>query len=254
MTQTAAAPVLEGRGLARQWQRHGRSVGLAALDFSLLPGETLALVGESGSGKTTAARLILRLLDPDAGQVFWGGEEVTRLTGRALRQRRRRVQMVFQDPASAFNPRATVKRLLADGLSLAGRPATDAAVLLEEVGLPAVLLPRHPHELSGGQRQRVAIARALACRPEVLVLDEPVSALDVSVRAQVLNLLRRLQQQTGCACLFITHDLAVVQAVADRVMVMQEGRVVETAPTGQLLAAPQHDYTRSLIAAVPRFG
>ena len=238
-----------GRGAAANTVLHG--VGL-----EIRPGETLALVGGSGSGKTTLARIVMRLIDADAGSVQFDGNNLLALRGEALRLARRRFQMVFQDPLGALNPRATIGRLLADPLRLHELPHGDHAVatLMQRVGLDASLAQRRPHEVSGGQRQRVNIARALATQPALLVLDEPVSSLDVSVRAQILALLRDIQHDSGIACLFISHDLAVVRAVADRVAVMDGGRIVETGLTADIIGNPQHAVTRALLAAAPRLG
>jgi len=248
--------LLTVEGLKKLYPRGEGFVGLDGVDFSIARGETVALVGESGSGKTTCARLLLRLVEAEAGRVTFDGTDWLSVTGADLRRARGKLQMVFQDPLSAFNPRATIGRLLADPFRLQGlgRRETQDRVreALTEVGLTEALLTRLPHEISGGQRQRVAIARALASKPDLLVLDEPVSALDVSVRAQILNLLRRLQQARGCSYFFISHDLAVVRAVADRMLVLHQGKIVEAGPTEEILARPQHPYTQSLIAAVPR--
>jgi peptide/nickel transport system ATP-binding protein len=241
-------------------KRYGGRRGQRVLDGVSLrvhAHETLALVGGSGAGKTTLARIVMRLVRPDAGSVRFDGADLLRPRGAALRALRRQLQMVFQDPLSALNPRATVGRLLADPLRVhaierrAERPHAVAA-LLARVGLPPELALRYPHELSGGQRQRVNIARALATRPRLLVLDEPVSALDVSVRAQILNLLKDIQREEGLAYLFVSHDLAVVRAIADRVAVMAAGRIVEEGPVDAVLDAPQTEVARALVAAVPR--
>ena len=226
------------------------------VSFTVARGETLALVGESGSGKSSLARAVLRLQDKQGGTVRFGGADLFALQGRALRAERRRLQIVFQDPASSLNPRMRIGEAVAEGLAIhalaprAEWPARVAA-LLGEVGLDPALAARWPHELSGGQKQRVAIARALAVEPELLVLDEAVSALDVSVQAQVLALLTALQQRRGLAYLFIAHDLAVVAQVAHRVAVLYAGRVVEEGPVGSILTAPRHPYTQALLAAVP---
>jgi peptide/nickel transport system ATP-binding protein len=222
-----------------------------------MPGETLALAGASGSGKTTLARCILRLIEPDAGSIRFAGEDIAALRAERLRRIRPRLQMVFQDPMAAFNPRATVARIIGDPLRihrLVPRRELPEAVahLLQRVRISPELASRRPHELSGGQRQRVAIARAIATRPELIVLDEPVSSLDVSVRAQILNLLLGLQEESGVAYLFVSHDLAVVRAVADRVAILAEGHIVETGAPDEVLRAPQADATRALVAAVPR--
>lgn len=252
-----SAPLLSVSGLSK---RYGGARPVAALDgvsFTVAPGETLALVGPSGSGKSTAARCILRLVEPDAGTIFFEGCDLRMLGGAALRLIRRRLQVVFQEPMAAFNPRSTVERLVGDPLRIhemcdaANRPAR-VAELLERVGLPAAFAARRPHELSGGQRQRVAIARAIATRPSLVVLDEAVSALDVSVRADILKLLAALQAEDGMAYLFITHDLGVVRAAAHRVAVMDGGRIVEEGPADQIIAQPVSPTARALVAAAPR--
>jgi peptide/nickel transport system ATP-binding protein len=225
------------------------------VSFSIRRGETLGLVGESGSGKSTVGRCVMRLTEPNAGTVRIGDIAFSSLPPRGLRPHRKRIQMVFQDPFASLNPRRTVGRIIAEGPLVQGaddrsalRKADD---LIRLVGLPARALDRYPHEFSGGQRQRIGIARALALEPEVLVADEPVSALDVSVQAQILALVRDLQERLGLAILFITHDLRVAAQVCDRVAVMQRGRIVEEAPAAALFQAPQHAYTRELLAAVP---
>lgn len=226
------------------------------VSFGVERGETLALVGESGSGKSSLARAILRLEEATGGAVIFEGQDVFRLPPRPLRALRQRMQIVFQDPSGALNPRMTVGDAIAEGLEIhrllpsAEIPARVSA-LLQEVGLAAEMASLYPHELSGGQRQRVGIARALAVGPSFLVLDEPVSALDVSVQAQVLNLLLDLQRHRGLAYLFIAHDLAVVRQVAHRVAVMYLGQIVESGPTEDVLARPRHPYTQALIAAAP---
>ncbi|MBO1077033.1 ABC transporter ATP-binding protein [Roseomonas marmotae] len=223
--------------------------------FSIARGETLGLVGESGSGKSTVARLLTRLSEPDAGHVDIGGADFGTAHGRALREMRRRVQMVFQDPFASLNPRRKVGHSISDGLVAAGMPRAAALErarqLLERVGLEARVAGRYPHEFSGGQRQRIGIARALALEPEVLVADEPVSALDVSVQKQVLELLEELKQQLQLAVLFITHDLHVAAQVCDRIAVMQRGRIIEIGPAAELLKSPREAYTRQLLDAIP---
>lgn len=257
MTETSRVlPVLEVKNLARRFGDRG-AAGLKDVTFTIARGETLAVVGASGSGKTTLARLIMRLANPEAGSIQLHGRDITRLHGEALRRMRPQFQMVFQDALAAFNPRASVRRILEDPLrihELAEPKDFDASIdaILERVGLGTGFKQRLPLELSGGQRQRVAIARAILTKPDLIVLDEPVSALDVSVRAQILNLLLDLQDETGVAYLFISHDLAVVRAFADRMIVMDEGRIVENGTTEGVLAAPQAEATRVLIDAVPR--
>ena len=250
-------PLLEVRKLVKALG-HGasRTTVLHGVGIDLQAGETLALVGGSGAGKTTLARIVMRLVEADAGSVQFDGMDLLALRGEPLRLARQRFQMVFQDPLGALNPRASIGRLLADPLRLHGLPHDTEAVaqLMRTVGLDPALARRRAHEVSGGQRQRVNIARALATRPVLLVLDEPVSSLDVSVRAQILDLLRAIQRDTGIACLFISHDLAVVRALADRVAVMAEGRIVETGLTDAVIANPQHAVTRALLAAAPRLG
>ncbi|WP_239452004.1 ABC transporter ATP-binding protein [Frondihabitans sp. PAMC 28766] len=248
-------PVLRARGLTRRFAGRGNTT-LAVDDVSLdlHPGETLGLVGASGSGKTTVARLLLGLDTPDAGTVELRGEPWNPLPERERRARRHHLGAIYQDALSSFDPRMTVGRILVDALSdgratRVGGRAADVRQLLADVGLSADIAERYPRTLSGGQRQRVAIARALAPRPDVIVCDEPVSSLDVTVQAQVLDLLDELQREHGLAYLFITHDLDVVRHQSDRVAVMRAGRIVEQAPAEQLFTAPQHDYTRALLAA-----
>jgi oligopeptide/dipeptide ABC transporter ATP-binding protein len=259
----AAEAVLEARGLVKHYPvkglRFGRRPVVHALDgvsFELARGETLGVVGESGCGKTTLAKCLLRLERPTAGRVLLLGRDVTQAGARSLRAMRRHLQIVFQDPYASLNPRRPVGSIVADPLRLHGlagrrRRRDQVALLLERVGLGRELIDRHPHELSGGQRQRVAIARALAVGPQAIVCDEPVSSLDVSVQAQVINLLMRLKREMGLAYLFISHDLALVQHVSDRVLVMYLGEAVELAPTRELRARPLHPYTQALFSAAP---
>ena len=260
----AGAPLLTVRGLTKHFPiRRGllqRVVGaVQAVDevsFEVHRGETLALVGESGCGKTTTGRALLRLVEPTRGAVHFNGTDVLALQGESLRRMRRHMQIVFQDPYSSLNPRLTVGEAIREGLivhALAEGAEADRRVarLLDEVGLRAEHAARYPHEFSGGQRQRVGIARALAVEPSFIVCDEPVSALDVSVQAQVVNLLRDLQRDRGLSYLFIAHDLAVVSHMADRVAVMYLGRIVELAPRAALFATPRMPYTQALLSAVP---
>jgi oligopeptide/dipeptide ABC transporter ATP-binding protein len=226
------------------------------VSFSLARGEVLGLVGESGSGKTTTGRAILRLIEPSAGTIRFDGADITHLDKAALRPLRRRMQMVFQDPYSSLNPRLKVRDIIGEAYKIhgIGTPRDRGgrvAAMLGRVGLPADAMDRYPHEFSGGQRQRIGIARALAVEPEFIIADEPVSALDVSVQAQVLNLLLDLQQSLGLTMLFIAHDLAVVQYVSDRVAVMYLGRIVEIATNRELYARPRHPYTAALLEAAP---
>jgi len=238
------------------WFREDRRVDAAReVNFTILKGETLGLVGESGSGKSSVARLVMRLIQADRGTVRIGETDLTQLSGKALRAERHRIQMIFQDPFASLNPRRKIGHIIADGPIAAGiepKVAFDRSRdLLKMVGLDAGALDRYPHEFSGGQRQRVGIARALALEPEIIVADEAVSALDVSVQAQVLKLLEDLKARLGLSMLFITHDLRVAAQICDRIAVMQRGAIVELKPTAQLFAAPEHPYTRELLAAVP---
>jgi peptide/nickel transport system ATP-binding protein len=266
----AGAPVLEVRGLRKLFPiRKGflrRTVGYVravdGVDFSVGPGETLSLVGESGCGKTTTSRCILRALAPTAGEILFRRADgavvdVARLEKRALRPLRREMQMVFQDPFSSLNPRRTLLDIVAEPLVASGVGSRQeridrVAELLRLVGLRPEYMRRYPHAFSGGQRQRVGIARALALNPRLVVADEPVSALDVSVQAQILNLLLDLQARLGLSYLLVAHDLSVVKQVSDRVAVMYVGRIVETAETARLFARPRHPYTEALLSAVPK--
>src|SRR5919109_2646113 len=245
-------------GLLPRW--HGRMLrAVDGVSFTIAPTETLGLVGESGCGKTTTGRLILRAIDPTAGRILFDGQDITALHGKALRPFRRQAQIVFQDPYSSLNPRLPVRQIIGEPMLVHGL-TTDAAMrrdvdaVLEMVGLSPEHATRYPHELSGGQRQRVGIARALGVRPQLIVADEAVSALDVSVRAQILNLFIDLRQRLGLAYLFISHDLGVVRFISHRVAVMYLGQLVEVGPALALFAAPLHPYTQALLAAIPRIG
>ncbi|MCJ2144356.1 ABC transporter ATP-binding protein [Methylobacterium sp. E-066] len=261
-TTAALPPLLEIEALSKTfitrqgWFRQARRVVAAdGISLTLSAGETVAVVGESGSGKSTLGQMILRLAEPDAGRVRFEGQDLLALRGEALRVARRRIQIVFQDPFAALNPRQRVGEAIARGPMAYGVPKAEAVAearaLLERVGLKAGAADRFPHEFSGGQRQRICIARALALKPRVLVADEAVSALDVSVQARVLDLLAELRAEYNLAMLFITHDLRIAARIADRVAVMQRGRIVETGPAAGIFAAPDHPYTRGLVAAMP---
>ncbi|WP_238701211.1 ABC transporter ATP-binding protein [Mariprofundus erugo] len=227
------------------------------VSFELAAGETLAIVGESGSGKSTVARMAMGLLPADSGRIFWDGEDITHLSQHALRSRRHHIQMVFQDPFASLNPRMKIGESVGEGLRIhfshlsASQRRERVAETLSLCGLDASGMDRYPHQFSGGQRQRIGIARALIVEPRVLVLDEPVSALDVSVQAQILNLLNRLQQDKGLSYLFISHDLSVVRHIADRLAVMFAGRVVETGTSEAVFSHCRHPYTRALLDARP---
>jgi oligopeptide transport system ATP-binding protein len=258
-------PLLEVRNLKVHFPvKHGVfsrvNAWVKAVDdvsLTVAPGETVGLVGESGCGKTTLGRAIIRLLEPTAGSVTFEGEDITTLEGAALRERRRRFQMIFQDPVGSLNPRMTVGQIIGEALDIHHLVADEQARterigrLLKDVGLDLQHAQRYPHEFSGGQQQRIGIARALAVEPKLIVCDEPVSALDVSVQAQIINLLQDLQREHGLAYLFIAHDLAVVEHISHRVVVMYLGKVVETAASKTLINAPKHPYTQALLSAVP---
>jgi peptide/nickel transport system ATP-binding protein len=254
------APVLQVGDLVKHYHGRGRGQVVHAVDgvsLSIGPGEVLGLVGESGSGKSTIGKCVLRLTEPTAGTIRLDGRDITHLSRRALRPLRRDVHMVFQDPYSSLNPRFTVGQIVAEplrrhGVARGGRVTERVREMLERVGLGAETHRRRPHELSGGQRQRVGLARALVLEPRLVVADEPVSALDVSVQASVLNLVADLQRDMRFSCLFITHDLSVVEFLADRIAVMYLGRIVETGPTKKIFAEPQHPYTQALLSAAPQ--
>jgi oligopeptide/dipeptide ABC transporter ATP-binding protein len=261
---SATAPLLEVRGLRKEYlQRRSalsagkdRAVVVDGVDFSISPGEAWGLVGESGSGKSTTARLVLRLLEPTDGSIRLAGQDITHLRGRALREARSKMQAVFQDVAGSLDNTFSVQQLLAEPLRLhrslpKAQRRAEAAKLLGQVGLGAHLLDRYPYELSGGQRQRVALARALAVDPALIVLDEAVSALDVSTRAQVVNLLAHLRERLHLAFLFIAHDLSVVHHLCDRIAVMYLGQIVESGPAPEVYTRPRHPYTQALLSAIP---
>jgi ABC-type glutathione transport system ATPase component len=261
------ANILEARHLKKSYApgagvfaangRGSRAVAVNGVSFSVAAGETFAVVGESGCGKTTLARMLLRLIEPDSGDIEFDGQDLLALRGETLRRKRRQMQMIFQDPFASLNARMRVGEIVGEPLAIhepelsrAERRARVAA-MLNRVGLGEDALARYPHEFSGGQRQRIGIARALIFRPKLIVADEPVSALDVSVGAQVLLLLQELQQEFGLTYIFISHSLPVVAQVATQVAVMRAGKFVEVGPVEQILHRPQHAYTRELLAAVP---
>jgi peptide/nickel transport system ATP-binding protein len=258
-----SAPLLSARHLEVVFRVGGglltpkrRLVAVNGVSFDLFPGETLAVVGESGSGKSTLARAVMRLVDVESGTIHLDGDDITHLGGEALRRLRPKLQMVFQDPYSSLDPSKLIRDTVAEPLLVHGRakgPALQRRVLelLEQVGLGAYHLDRYPYEFSGGQRQRIAIARAIALEPKLMVLDEAVSALDVSTQNQILNLLEDLRRAHDIAYLFISHDLGVVEHIADRVAVTYLGRIVETGPTERIFAQPLHPYTEALLSAVP---
>ncbi|QBI21749.1 dipeptide ABC transporter ATP-binding protein [Egibacter rhizosphaerae] len=259
-------PLLSVRGLTKHFpltrgivfrRQVGTVRAVDGVSFDLAPGETLGLVGESGCGKSTTARVLLRLIEPTSGEAHYRGTDIFRMSTRELRRMRRDVQIIFQDPYASLDPRMTVGKIIGEGWEIhpdvvpRNRRKQEIGDLLERVGLERSHADRFPHQFSGGQRQRIGIARALALRPEVLLLDEPVSALDVSVQAQVINLLEELQADYGFAALFIAHDLSVVRHISDRVAVMYLGRIVETGDSDEIYERPTHPYTQALLSAVP---
>ncbi|MCB9946348.1 MAG: dipeptide ABC transporter ATP-binding protein [Rhodospirillaceae bacterium] len=253
----AVTALLQVRGLAKHFPTPGGVLkAVDGVSFDLAAGETLGIVGESGCGKSTLARLITRLMEPTSGEVVFDGQPMGGLSRRALRRRRRDMQLIFQDPYASLDPRQTVGSIVAEPLEIhglgdrAGR-AARVARLLARVGLDADAARRYPHEFSGGQRQRIGIARGIALEPKLVIADEPVSALDVSIQSQILNLLMDLKAEMGLSYIFISHDLSVVEHVSDRVAVMYLGKIVEIAPAGRLYEAPQHPYTQALVSAIP---
>ena len=260
-------PLLEVKNL-RVWfpvrsgilRRHTDDVkAVDDVSFTVEEGTTVGLVGESGSGKTTIGRALLKLTPATSGQALFRGQDILPLSENEFRPLRGEMQMIFQDPFGSLNPRHTIFQIIGEALEIhfpaLSRKDREARVaeLLKKVGLKPEMMHRYPHEFSGGQRQRIGIARALAVEPKFIVCDEPVSALDVSVQAQIVNLLQDLQEQLGLTYLFIAHDLAVVEHISDSVLVMHHGKIVEAAPAEQIYEAPQHEYTRKLLAAVPKF-
>jgi peptide/nickel transport system ATP-binding protein len=261
--QATRTPILTVEGLEKTFSTGSGTLfgkrrivkAVQEVNFELYAGETIGIVGESGSGKSTVGRCLVRLLTPNGGRVMMGGADIAHMSGAELREKRRKLQMIFQDPYSSLNPRARVSRILTEGLIAYGTPRADAMAkareLLELVGLDASAMGRFPHEFSGGQRQRIGIARALALEPEIIIADEAVSALDVSIQAQVLDLLAELKTRLNLSMLFITHDLRVAARICDRIIVMQKGRIVEAGPVGKVLHDPDTAYTRSLLDAIP---
>ena len=266
MERGTCGELLEVRNLTKHFPVKRGLFGAAAgqvqavtdVSFAVGAGETLGLVGESGCGKTTIGRTLLRLIEPTSGEIRFAGQDLVPLSQKELLPYRKQMQIIFQDPYSSLNPRMTVEQIVAEGLlvhNIGPRPRERHGIvqgLLNRVGLPPEAAGRHPHEFSGGQRQRIGIARALAVNPRFIVCDEPVSALDVSVQAQIVNLLMDLQQDRGLSYLFIAHDLSVVAHISQRVVVMYLGHVVEAAATADLLSRPRHPYTRALLSAVPK--
>lgn len=250
-------PVLEMRNLSKTYESRGQGAhsALQSINLKLYPGECLGIVGESGSGKSTLAKCVTHLEKATSGQIIYRQQDITWIRGEALRQQRKQIQMVFQEPSAIFNPRMRVGSFILEPLlnyKLIKRRQGEKEIhrLLELVGLPAAIADKYPHEISGGEQQRVVIARAIGVQPDVIIFDEATSALDVSIQQQILNLLVRLREETGISCIFISHDLAVVQQVSDRTAVMYKGEVVEVLESAQLTRASSHPYTRNLMASV----
>jgi oligopeptide transport system ATP-binding protein len=264
MRERETEPLIDTRGITKLYpvkvgflaRRASFLSAVEDLDLAIFQGETLGLVGESGSGKSTVARLLLGLIEPTRGEVLYKGQSISSLSRRKMRELRRKIQIVFQDPFSSLNPRHSVETIVSEGIQAEHHETKVKQVteVLSLVGLAADVLPRYPHEFSGGQRQRIAIARALAVEPELLILDEPVSSLDVSIQAQILNLLQHLKKDVGLTYLFISHDLSVIKHIADRVAVMYLGHLVELASKHDLFSNPLHPYTQSLLSVVPAVG
>ncbi len=250
--------ILEVRNLKKYFKTsRGQLHAVDDISFTLERGKTLGIVGESGCGKSTTGRCILRLIEPTSGEVIFDGEDILNLNTRQMRKRRCDMQIIFQDPFSSLNPRKTVMQTIAEGVQMRGKYKTKEEIearvleLMETVGLAERLINSYPHELDGGRRQRIGIARALAVEPKIIICDEPVSALDVSIQAQILNLLKELQKKLGLTYIFITHDLAVVNHISDDIMVMYLGQTVEKAPAEELFNNPIHPYTKALLSAIP---
>jgi oligopeptide transport system ATP-binding protein len=252
-------PLIEVHNLRTWFYPDGKDAPVKAVDdvsITINRGEVLGLVGESGSGKSTLGRSILRLAPITEGSIIFDGEDITAIEGRTLKDLRRRMQMIFQDPFASLNPRMTVYDTLAEPLLLhkvVDRKGLDGAIrkLMDDVGLSAAFVRKYPHEFSGGQRQRIAIGRALATKPEFIVADEPVSALDVTIQAQILDLLQDLGKEYGLTMLFVSHDLAVIRHIADRIIVMYHGKLVEQGTTAEIFESPRQDYTRQLLSSIP---
>ena len=264
MTESSPKPLLSVRGLVKNFPVRRKSwrdrqalvlQAVSGVSFDVYRNETLSLVGESGCGKSTTARCVLRIVEPTSGSINFDGIELTAQPPEELRKLRRRFQMVFQDPHASLNPRMTVGEIVGEPFVVHGTPASEingrVAELLERVQLGAAAAERHPHQFSGGQRQRIGIARALALQPDLIALDEPVSALDVSIQAEIIRLLQQLRDELGLAYLFIAHDLSVVRHLSDRVAVMYLGKIVETGPAATLFSRPSHPYTTALLSAAP---